>query len=75
MVKEFISHYRILEKIGEGGMGIVYKALDQKLDRTVAVKPSQYSNHDTHKQRFLYEGRAAYYKYFSSGFIYQTIRV
>lgn len=61
MVKEIISHYRILEKIGEGGMGIVYKALDQKLDRTVAVKflPSQYSDHDTNKQRFLREARAA----------------
>jgi serine/threonine protein kinase/Flp pilus assembly protein TadD len=54
-----ISHYRILDKIGEGGMGLVYQAQDLKLDRLVAIKflPSRLATSGEDKERFIREAR------------------
>jgi serine/threonine protein kinase len=61
MIGQVLDRYRIESKLGEGGMGVVYRARDTQLDRVVAIKvlPHDKVADPARKQRFIQEARAA----------------
>jgi serine/threonine protein kinase len=61
MIGQTLTHYRIESKLGQGGMGVVYRALDTHLDRPVAIKllPPEAVANPERKRRFVQEAKAA----------------
>lgn len=61
MIGETLSHYRVLERLGGGGMGVVYEAIDTRLDRHIALKllPAESIRDEAARERFVQEARAA----------------